>query len=222
MKKRFWSYLKYLFIALFLGGCLNYTQVTTVKKDKTGDMFIHWWIKWNTIEDTTALSRIHIFKPDTIRSRFESKFTTIDNMEIYTDFEEKTQHGKIKFEFSNFDSLVTLPLFINSDLSLISGPDETNIFSQFVQPMVSNFGINTGESKIKYIYYLPGKIVKHNANSHSRNKLTWEFSLEELGTGKEINATYTPFRLKETPKIIYYIACIVLIIVAIFLFKKRK
>jgi hypothetical protein len=209
-------------LAIGFYSCLNYTQVTIIKKDKTGEMFIHWWIKWNSIEDTMAINKIHIFNSDTIQSRFNSKHTIINSTEVYTNFEDSTLHGKIKFDFSNFDSLITIPILANTELSILNGPEDTQIFSQYVQPLVSGYGLNIDEGKIRYIYYFPGKIIRHNAHSIYRNQLIWEFSTKSLGFGTEITATYRPFRLKETPKIIYYLVGIVLIVVIIFLFKKRK
>ena len=68
----------------------------------------------------------------------------------------------------------------------------------------------------------PVKLFSHNANSLSRNKLTWNFDLDNIGRGKTITASYIPFKLKETPKWIYILAGVVIIVVLIFLLRKEK
>ena len=79
-------------------GCLNFTQVTTIKKDKTGSMFVHWWYKWDSGEDSLVAERMHIFKKDSIKSLFSSKHTTIENIEVYKNLADSSIHGKIEFE----------------------------------------------------------------------------------------------------------------------------
>ena len=123
---------------------------------------------------------------------------------------------------NNFDSLNKLQFFRHSELSVKEGPNETKIFSQFIQPITTSFGFTNRKFKISYTYYLPGEIISHNAKSLFRNKLVWTFDIDNIGRGQTISANYIPFRLKETPIWIYSLAGIVVIIVLVFLFKKSR
>lgn len=214
---------KLLFILLAsLTSCLNYTQVTTIKTDDSGKMYIHYWMHMNPDLDSLLLTKLGLFNEDSLKNIFESDFTDLNFTKVYHDFSDSSLHSQIEFEFTNFDSLNKLQFFKHSELSVKDGPEDTKIFSQFIQPITTTFGLYDQSLTVSHIYYLPGEITNHNANSHSRNKLTWIFNLDDIGTGKTISANYIPFRLKETPRWIYYLAGMVIIIVLVFLLKKRK
>ncbi len=212
----------FLLLLILLTGCLNYEQITTVRTDDSGKMFIHYWMKFYSNQDSILVNQLGIFNEDSVKSQFSSSFTTVKTVNVFSDFTDSTIHAQIEFEFTKFDSLNLLRPFRNNELSIKKGPDNTKIFSQFIPPFATGFGFEPKQYKLKYVYYLPGEIIKHNAKEISNNKLTWEFSLEDIGTGKTISATYIPFKLKETPMIIYILAFVVLLIVITFLFKKRK
>ncbi|GBD90525.1 hypothetical protein BMS3Abin04_01242 [bacterium BMS3Abin04] len=209
-------------LVLVLNGCLNYTQITTIRTDDSGESYIHYWMKFYTKNDSSLISQLGIFNKDTLVNQFSASFTKINSLKVFKDFSDSTIHAQIKFKFSKFDSLNLLRPFKNSELSIKKGPNGTKIFSQFIPPFATGFGFDTKSIKIKYTYYLPGEIINNNATSKSNNKLVWDYSLDDIGKGKIISATYIPFRLKETPPIIYALALIVLLIVLLFLFKKKK
>ncbi len=220
MKKK--SLILIFSLVLVLSGCLNYTQITTIKTDDSGKSYIHYWMKFYTKNDSSLISQLGIFDKDTLVNQFSASFTKINGVKVFKDFTDSTIHAQIKFEFSKFDSLNLLKPFKNNELSIKEGTDDTKIFSQFIPPFATGFGFNIKSIRIKYTYYLPGEIISHNASSKSNNKLIWDFSLDEIGKGKTITATYIPFKLKETPPIIYALALGVLLIVILFLFKKKK
>ena len=209
-------------LILFLSSCLNYTQVTTIKTDGSGEMFIHYWMKWEDKRDSVLLNKLHIFNPDSIRVEFSSKHNSIDRINTFIDYSDSTIHSQIELEFNNFDSLKYTRAFEGANFSLVDGPGETKIFSQFIAPFATGFGLSEDDFKFSLTYYLPGEILTHNADSKSRNKLTWDYSMSEIGVGKKITATYRPFRLKETPHWVYYSTLTVILVVLFYLFRKRK
>jgi hypothetical protein len=210
-----------LFILIPLSGCLDYMQVTTIKTDGSGSMFIHYWMKWTDSRDSILVEKLGIFDRDSVYKEFHSEYSSISNVEVYRDFGDSTIHGKVYLGFNSLDSLNKTSAFKNSQLTIKDGEKNIKIFSQFIPPIATGFGFDNKSFSLTYIYYLPGEILSHNAPDAFRNKLTWKYSLAEIGTGKYITATYRPFKLKETPKWIYYSALIVLIIVVVFLFSKR-
>lgn len=204
------------------GGCLNYYQETTLKTDGSGEMFIHYWMKLTTAQDSMIVGRFGIFNQDSIRSEFTSKYNTIDNVEVYTDGNDSTIHAKVELTFQNIDSLNNSKAFKDVNFSIKDGASGQKVFSQFIPPAATGFGFDADQFDITYVYYLPGDIITHNAQDLSSNKLTWHYKLSEIGMGKTITATYRPFKLKETPVWIYILAMLVIIIVVVFLFKKNK
>lgn len=223
---KFWKTMKKnisltLLLILLLSGCLNYMQVTTIKKDGSGNMFIHYWMKWTNPRDSIIVEQLGLFNQDSVYKEFSSQYSSITNVEVYRDYEDSTIHAKVELEFNSLDSLNSTPAFKDSKLSIKDGEKNTKIFSQFIKPIATGFGFESKNFSMTFIYYLPGQILDHNATEVSRNKLTWKYTLDEIGTGKYITATYRPFKLKETPLWIYIAALFVLIVVIAFLFNKR-
>jgi hypothetical protein len=219
--KRISPVLLTLALAVLVSGCLNYQQVTVIKKDDTGNMFIHYWMKWNIKTDSTLVHQLGIFSKDSVMKEFSSKYNSITNVEVYDVKADSTIHAKVEFTFNSLDSLNATPAFRKSGLSIKDGSKNTKIFSQFIPPIATGFGYQSKNFSLTFIYYLPGEILNHNATETDRNKLTWKYNLDEIGTGKYITATYRPFKLKETPAWIYYCALVVFVVVVIFLFSKR-
>lgn len=220
MQRKIFSLLTITFF-LFINGCLNYTQVTTIKKDGSGNMFIHYWMKWTSQRDSTIVEQLGIFSKDSVYKEFSSEYSSIKNVEVYKDFADSSIHAKVDLDFNSLDSLNTTLAFRKSQLSIKDGTKNTKIFSQFIPSIATGFGFQSKNFSITYVYYLPGEILSHNATEVDRNKLTWKYSLDDIGTGKYITATYRPFKLKETPLWIYITASIVLVIVVVYLFSKR-
>jgi len=209
------------FFLLFFNSCLDYTQITTIKTDGSGNMFIHYWMRWTSNRDSLLVEQLGIFNKDSVYKEFSSHYSTIKNVEVYRNYSDSTIHAKAEFVFNSLDSLNTTRAFKNSALSIKDGPKNTKIFSQFIPPIATGFGMENKAFSITYVYYLPGEILSHNATDISKNKLTWKYSLEEIGSGKMITATYRQFKLKETPIWIYFSALFVLTVCIIFLFSKR-
>jgi hypothetical protein len=209
-------------IPLLLNGCLNYEQITTVKADKSGKMFIHYWTKITLPTDSTILRKVALFDTSAIRKKISKNFIRVENVEAYTDNEDSTVHIKIEFFFSNLDSLNKLEIFKSSNIHITDAPGGLKKFTQTVTPVIYGLGIDTENYTLKYVYYLPGKIYSSNANDVTLNRLTWQFKMSEVKNGLTLSATYKPFKLAETPPWIYWLAGIVLLIVLIFLFKKKE
>jgi hypothetical protein len=218
MKQKF---LVLVFLFLGLTNCLDYTQVTTIKTDGTGTMFVHYFMKWSNQRDSSLVEQLGIFNRDSVYKEFTSEFSKVTNVEVYKNLQDSTIHGKVELAFNSLDSLNNTPAFRKSQLSVKDGAQNSKIFSQFIPPIATGFGLDSKSFELTFVYYLPGEILNHNATETYRNKLTWKYSLDEVGMGKYITASYRPFKLKETPIWIYIIALIVLLIVIVYLFSKR-
>ncbi|MFZ5948884.1 MAG: hypothetical protein ACOYU5_13090 [Stygiobacter sp.] len=215
---------KFLLIPILLfisNACLDYTQITTIKTDGSGNMFIHYFMKWTNPKDSTIIEQLGIFNKDSVYKEFSSQFSNITNVEVYQNPGDSTLHAKVELNFSTLDSLNLTPAFRKSQLTVKDGEKNIKIFSQFIPPIATGFGFENKNFSLTFIYYLPGEILSHNAVEQYRNRLTWKYSLSEIGMGKFITATYRPFKLKETPIWIYIIALFVLSVVLVYLFSKR-
>lgn len=211
-----------LMFSLTVSGCLNYIQNTSIYPDGSGKMSITYWMKSTDQEFSKALDKIGIFNADSIRKEFTSNFIQIENISVYSDSTDSTTHATIKISFESVDSLNQTKVFHDSQFSFKDGAANQKIFSQFILPIATGFGIDGSKFRVSYIYTFSGDIITHNAQSQDKQSLTWQYSLDELGSGKTISVTFRPFKIKETPTWIYILSGTVLLVVIFFLFKKKK
>ncbi len=207
---------------MFLTSCLNYVQNTTIYPDGSGKMEINYWMNFSDASGVATILSLEIFNPDSIRKEFSSEFVNIINVITYSDTLDSTIHAKIELSFNHVDSLNTTNAFAQSRFRLEDGASGQKIFSQFIPPITTGFGIDGSKYHVTYNYDIRGDIVTHNATNKNGNNLTWSYSLSEIGRGKTISVTFKPYKLKETPYWIYILAGLVLLIVIFFLIRKKK
>lgn len=211
-----------LLLFLLIPGCINYIQDVQLYSDGSGTMKIHYWMKLPDNESLKVLNKIGIFNPDSIKNEFSSKYNTVGDIKVYTDSTDSTTHAIIDITFNHIDSLNNTKAFTDANFSLRDGAEGQKIFSQFIPPIATGFGIDGSNYYVEYKYTFGGEIVTHNATSKEGRTLIWKYSLSDIGRGKTISVTFRPFKLKETPSWIYILSGVVLLIVIIFLFRKKK
>lgn len=212
-----------LFLTLFmLSGCLNYYQEVTLYPDGSGKMRIDYWMKFINEESEKVVDNLGIFNPDSIMSGFQSAYSQVENVNVYRDTTDSSTHAVIDITFNHIDSLNKTKVFSEYNFSFVEKTGGQVVFSQFIPPIATGFGIDASTFSVSYKYTIPGEILSHNANEVSGKSLTWQYKLSEIGGGKTISVTFQPYKLKETPLWIYLLSGAVLLLVLFFLLKKRK
>jgi hypothetical protein len=211
-----------LLIPLISFGCLNYIQDVNLYADGSGVMRITYWMKSLGNENSVIVEKIGLFNQDSLRSAFQSPYNTIEDIEVYTDSTDSTMHAIVEITFQSIDSLNNHKSFKEYKFSLKDGAAGQKVFSQFIPPIATGFGVNRSDFNIQYKYTFGGEIITHNAQDNEGRTLVWNYTLDDIGSGKTILVTFKPFKLKQTPYWIYILSGLVLLVVIIFLFRKKK
>lgn len=175
--------------------------------------------------DTTnnpVLDKLGLFNQDSIRNEFTSPYSKIENISVYSDTTDSTTHAVISLSFNSIDSLNHTKAFADAQFSFVDGASGQKIFSQFIPPIASGFGIDASAFKVTYKYTFSGEVIQHNAVRVEDRTLIWDYTLAEIGSGKTISVTFRPYKLKETPTWIFVLSGLVLLTVIVFLFRKKK
>ena len=210
------------FLAVFMYGCLNYDQYISLYPDGSGKMSVEYWMSSPDSTSLNFLDRLGLFNEDSIRNEFSSEHSTIENVEVFSDTTDSTVHARIELTFVQIDSLNETKAFSDADFLLLDGAEGQKIFSQFIPPITTGFGVDGSKYFVKYVYKVSGEIITHNAHQEKNQTLTWIYSLADIGGGKTVSFTFRPFKLKETPYWIYFLSGAVLAIVIFFLFRRKK
>ena len=209
-------------LLLLISGCLNYIQDVNLYADGSGKMKVTYWMKMPDSENLKTLDKLGLFNADSIRSEFTSKYNTIEDISVYTDSTDSTMHAIIDMTFPSIDSLNNAKAFTNLNFSLRDGAAGQKVFTQFIPPIATGFGFDGNNFILTYKYTFAGDIISDNATSRDGRTLIWKYSIADVGSGKNISVTFKPFKLKETPYWIYYLMGAVLLLVLVFLVRKKK
>lgn len=211
-----------ILIGFIINGCINYEQKAYLYPDGTGKMEIHYWTKAADSASLASLSSLNIFNQDTVKTEFDYPFLKELKVKCYVDSSDSTVHTKINFDFTSIDSLNQIRTFSQYQFSLTDGAAGQKVFSQFIPPITSGFGMDSQNYKIKYVYTFHGDVVFHNATAGNKRDLIWEYSYADVGRGKTISVTFKPYKIKETPIWIYVLAGLVFAVVVFYLFRKKR
>jgi hypothetical protein len=217
--KKFFSFIIILFS---INGCINYEQRAYIYPDGTGNMQIHYWMKGFDSLSISRISELNIFKVDSVSKEFDYIFIKNLKVNCYVDDSDSTVNTKIEFNFTNLDSLNFIRTFSQYQFSLTDGAAGQKVFSQFIPPITSGFGIDSENFRIKYIYEFHGDVIFHNATDEDNRKLIWDYKYSDIGKGKTISVTFKPYKIKETPTWIYILAGLVFSVVVFYLFRKKR
>ncbi|MBT8386857.1 MAG: hypothetical protein KJO12_05550 [Ignavibacteria bacterium] len=211
-----------LIMPFILTSCLNYYQEVKLAIDGSGSMHVDYWMLLPDDESASVVSKIGIFTPDSIKKEFTSKHSIVENVVVYQDTTDSTTHAVLDLKFTHIDSLNSTKTFSDAQFSFKEGAAGHIVFSQFIPPIATGFGIDGSAYHVRYQYTFSGDIITHNAHSSSGRTLIWLYALSEIGGGKTISVTFRPFKLKETPAWIFILSGFVLLLVIFFLIRKKK
>lgn len=219
--KKIFRFIIVLSLAVIFNGCLNYEQITTIRKDHSGKIYIHYWADMKDSINYNFLNGFGIFDSLTISSQLDSNITSQKRINVFIDHSDSTIHSQIEFTFANLLELNSLKLFEDSQFDIKSIDENAEYFSQQIRSYAQGIEPDSNFYNYSYTYYLPGNIFKHNADDISRNKLIWKFDNTSFPDTNIMYAEYIPFKLKETPVMIYWLAGLMLLIVLVYIFKRR-
>ena len=123
---------KLFILLLFLPGCLNYYQEVTLYPDGSGKMKIDYWMKFDSEESAKVVDKLGIFNPDSIRSGFQTEYSQVNNVKVYSDTTDSTTHALIELSFDHIDSLNKTKVFTEYNFSHRWGRCSGELFFGFI------------------------------------------------------------------------------------------
>ena len=211
-----------VFYLILLSGCLNYIQDVNIYPDGSGKMNLHYWSNLAYDINSDDLKHLTFYNTDFLKKEFSSKRYNLEEIKIYTDSIDGTTHGIINITFQSIDSLNYSKSFQSSKFSLIDDGAGVKIFTQTIPSINDSLLSDSSKYSITYKYTVHGKIYDDNSTEKDGRTLIWKFRPNEIGSGKIIYVKYKPFKLKETPKWIYILMGIVIVIILFCLLRRNN
>ena len=107
MKKLFLKLSKLTFVmsvAFMLSSCVNIDQQTTINKDGSGNIVLHYWTATSNLSMGDELGGFS-FTEDQIKKKFTSLNSDITELKIETKESDSTTHVKVKISFNDLNKL---------------------------------------------------------------------------------------------------------------------
>lgn len=202
-------------ISFLISGCLEYTQTADIMRDGSGSMTIRYSFPSGSDLGRTYAQR---FDTATIRKEVTEEAYTIEK--ISTQMKEGDQwSAEMEITFKNVSDLNSTRLFNRFDIFFGDGAAGQMKFSQYLKPLPDKPDPRN-PVKQTFIFEFDGEMITHNAHKTDGNKYIWEFTLDQIGDGKYIEATFAP---QEPNYIVFYIIGGVLVVAAVgFVLYRRK
>ncbi len=176
-----------LAFGIYLSGCVNVNQKTTIKEDGSGSIQLEYWTKMSNLTSSTDLGDFS-FEEAKAKTNYTSSNSEASNVKVADKLDNSTKHVTMDITFKNLNDLSKAKGFEKVDASWKEGKDGMD-FKYTLKKDTSAAG-NMGASDIKLIYEFtfPGEVLSTNGTKTDKT-VKWEKTLADLKNDIDMTAT---------------------------------
>lgn len=175
-----------LFMAmLYLSGCVNYDQKTTLNSDGSGSMKIHYWSKMSNFSMGTTLGKFD-FDEAKAKDNYKSANIDVKSVEVKDKLDDSTKHVNIELSFKDINKLSDAKGFSEVRASWKEGKDGMEL--KYLLMKDTSAANQSSDYTVTYTFTLPDEIISTNATKKEEKTCTWEYKLPDLAKDVEMTA----------------------------------
>src|SRR5262245_50735590 len=91
-------------LSVYLVGCVNYDQKTTLKDDGSGSMKIHYWSAMSNFSMGTTLGKFD-FDEAKAKEKYKSATTDVTSIKVEDKLDDSTKHVYIDLTFKDINKI---------------------------------------------------------------------------------------------------------------------
>lgn len=209
-----------LFFALYLAGCVNYEQRTTLNGDGSGTMKIHYWTKISNMSMGTSVGKFD-FEEAKAKDDFTSSNTDAKSVKVEENLEDSTKHVRLELSFKDINEIDRAKGFSGSKATWKESSDGMELKYVLLKDTSASGQMGASDYTVTYIFEMPAEIVSTNATKKDGQTLTWEYKVSDLGKDIDMTANVKKAK-KKTCGIFGFTAAILLIGLAYYTQRNRK
>ncbi len=178
MNKSNLKYLLFIFATLFLQSCINLEQQTTINKNGSGTISLHYWTRSSNLSMGDELGGFS-FSEEQIRKNYTSINSDVTELKTEVIESDSTSHVRLKISFKDFNKLPEAKGFSNTKTEWKK--DDGKYIFNYTQgkDTVSADKLASGEYKLIYGFNFPDEVIISNGVIDG-NSVRWEKSLSQL------------------------------------------
>lgn len=178
MKKLYSKILILLLVSIIFSSCVNIDQQTTINKDGSGSIALHYWTHTSNLSMGNELGGFS-FEEAQVRKKFTSLNSDVTEIKIDNDESDSSSHVRVKITFKDFNNLNEAEGFSKSKSIWKKEKDKIIFNYTLMKDTVSSDKMASEEYKLIYGFSFPDQVLTTNGNVEG-NLVTWDKSLSDL------------------------------------------
>ncbi len=172
-------------ISIYLVGCVNYDQKTTLKEDGSGSMKIHYWSSMKNFSMGTTLGKFE-FDEAKAKDKYKSSNTDVTSIKVEEKLDDSTKHVNIDLTFKDINKLSDAKGFESAKVTWKEHKDGMELKYTLLQDTSAAKQMSASDYKVTYEFTMPSEIVSTNGTKDGQT-VKYSYTLADLG--KDIEMT---------------------------------
>ncbi|MFI5211427.1 MAG: hypothetical protein ACHQIH_00975 [Ignavibacteria bacterium] len=171
-------------VSIYLAGCVNYDQKTTLKEDGSGSMKIHYWSGMKNFSMGTALGKFE-FDESKAKDKYKSGNTEVTSVKVEDVLEDSTKHVHVELTFKDINKLSDAKGFDGAKVTWKDVTDGKELKYILLKDSSAAKQMGASDYKITYEFTMPSEIVSTNGIKDGQN-VKYSYTLADLGKDIEL------------------------------------
>lgn len=173
--------------ALYLAGCVNVEQKTTLKQDGSGSMKVHYWTKMSNVKSSSDLGGFS-FDEAKAKQNYTSSNTEVKGVKVEEKLDDSTKHVTVDLTFKNINDISSAKGFEKVKAAWKEGKEGMDFSYTLAKDTSNAKNMGASDTKLNYEFEFPAEVLKTNGRKDGQ-KVVWEKTLADLKEDLEMTAT---------------------------------
>ncbi|MBZ0202369.1 MAG: hypothetical protein K8I03_05060 [Ignavibacteria bacterium] len=170
--------------SLYLVGCVNYDQKTTIKVDGSGSMKIHYWSGMKNFSMGTTLGKFE-FDESKTKDKYKSGNTDVTSIKVEDNLDDSTKHVRIELTFKDINKLSDAKGFESAKATWKEVSDGMELKYTLLKDTSAASQMSATDYKVTYEFTMPSEIVSTNGTKDGET-VKYNYTLADLGKDLEM------------------------------------
>ncbi len=170
--------------SIYLVGCVNYDQKTTLKEDGSGSMKVHYWSSMKSFTMGTTLGKFE-FDEEKAKDKYKSGNSDVTSIKVEDNLDDSTKHVKVELTFKDINKLSDAKGFESAKVTWKEVPDGMELKYTLLQDTTAAKQMDASNYKVTYEFTMPSEIVSTNGSKDGQT-VKYSYTLSDLGKDIEL------------------------------------
>lgn len=177
-----------LAVSIFLFGCVNVNQKTTINKDGSGTINLEYWTKMSNLTSSKELGGFSFKDEADIKKNYSSTSIEVISAKMADELSDSTTHVTVEMKFKDFNSLSSAKGYEKVKSSWKDGKDGLEFKYVIPQDTSNAKSMGASDYKLTYSFTFPDDVTSTNGRKDGKTVI-WDKSVADLKTDLEFTAT---------------------------------